>query len=77
MIWKLTPKQSATVHRLVRRLCANCDEDGSCLLLDEGERHRCVQLISLYGVYCNYFKKAVLPADKALYEQIKKHNELK
>ena len=77
MIWKLTPKQSAVVHRLVRRLCANCDEDGRCLLLDDGERHRCVQLISLYGVYCNYFKKAVLPADKALYEQIKKHNEQK
>ena len=77
MIWKLTPKQSAAVHRLVRRLCANCDEDGCCLLLDDGKRHRCVQLISLYGVYCNYFKKAVLPADKALYEQIKKHNEQK
>lgn len=77
MIWKLTPKQSAAVHRLVRRLCANCDEDGNCLLLDDGERHRCVQLISLYGVYCNYFKKAVLPADKALYEQIQKHNKLK
>lgn len=77
MVWKLTPKQSAAVHRLVRRLCANCDAGGNCLLLDDGERHRCVQLISLYGVYCNYFKKAVLPADKALYEQIQKQNKLK
>ena len=74
---KITPKQVERVHRLVRELCANCDEDGNCILLDDGETHRCVQLISIYGIYCNYFKKAVLLADKELYEQIKKHNKLK
>ena len=74
---KITPKQAEKVHRLVRELCANCDEDGNCILLDDGEAHRCVQLISIYGTYSNYFKEAVLPADKELYEQIKKHNKLK
>lgn len=61
---KITPKQVEKVHRLVRELCANCDEDGNCILLDDGEAHRCVQLISIYGIYCNYFKNAVLPSDK-------------
>ena len=74
---KITPKQVARVHRLVRELCANCDEDGNCILLDDGEGHRCVQLISIYGIYCNYFKEAVLPSDHELFEQIKKINKLK
>ena len=74
---KITPKQVERVHRLVRALCANCDEDGNCILLDAGEAHRCVQLISIYGIYCNYFKAAVLPGDRELYEQIKKINKLK
>ena len=74
---KITPKQVERVHRLVRELCANCDEDGNCILLDDGEAHRCVQLISIYGIYCNYFKEAVLPSDRELYEQIQKINKLK
>ncbi len=76
MVWKVKPEQSAAVHRLVQRLCANCDGDGNCLLLDDGESHRCVQLISIYGICCNYFKKAVLPGDKELYEQILRQNNL-
>ena len=71
---KITPKQAERVNRLVSELCANCDQDGNCVLLDNGEAHRCVQLISVYGIYCNYFKNAVLPADKALYEEIQKQN---
>ena len=59
----------------VRPLVWDCDEDGNCLLLDDGEPHRCVQLISLYGIYCNYFKETVLPADSELYEEIRKHNK--
>ena len=74
---KITPKQVERVHRLVRELCANCDEDGNCILLDDGEALRCVQLISIYGIYCNYFKEAVLPSDRELYEQIKKINKSK
>lgn len=69
---KITPKQADKVHALVIDLCTNCDSDGNCLLLDDGEAHRCVQLISLYGIYCNYFKESVLPADQELYEEILK-----
>lgn len=74
---KITTKQTEKVYRLVKSLCANCDEDGNCILIDDGEAHRCVQLISIYGIYCNYFKDAVLPSDRELYEQIKKINKLK
>lgn len=74
---KITPKQANKVHALVRGLCANCDSDGNCLLLDDGEAHRCVQLISLYGIYCNYFNESVLPEDKKLHEEILKQNKLK
>ena len=71
---KLTSGQTVRVRRLVRRLCANCDEDGNCLLLEDGEKQRCVQLISRHGVYCKYFLQAVLPADEKLFRQIMKHN---
>ena len=74
---KITSKQADKVHRLVKEQCANCDENGNCVLLDDGEAHRCVQLISIYGIYCNYFKNAVLPIDQELFEQIKKQNKLK
>ena len=74
---KITSKQADAVHRLVKKCCANCDKDGNCILLDDGEAHRCVQLISIYGIYCNYFKNAVLPSDRELFEQIKKQNKLK
>ena len=76
MAWKIHPSQLGRVNKLVRRLCS-CYDRGNCILLDEGEPHKCVQLISYSGIYCNHFKHAVLPADKELYEQIKKHNKLK
>ena len=63
MVIKITPKQSKQINALVRKLCCNY-VDGSCLLLDDGEEHACVQCISRYGIYCNYFKNAVLPADR-------------
>ena len=75
MILKLNSKQSAKVRRLARRECCNC-VDGNCLLLDDGEPCRCVQLISRCGIYCNYFRKAVLPAEKELYEEILQQNNL-
>ena len=74
---RITSKQADKVHRLVKECCANCDENGKCILLDDGEAHRCVQLIAIYGIYCNYFKNAVLPSDQELNEQIKKQNKLK
>lgn len=50
---------------MLRKLCANYD-GGNCLLLDDGEPCVCVQSISKYGIYCNYFKNAVLPVDEGL-----------
>ena len=59
---KITPQQAETVHRLVQELCANCDEDGNCILLDDGEAHRCVQLISIYGISATTSKMRYCPA---------------
>lgn len=68
-ITRITQEQSRRVNRLVRKLCCNCIDD-NCLLLDDGDTHKCVQLISISGIYCNYFKRAVLPADKELEAEI-------
>lgn len=76
MIWRIHPSHLNRVNELVKNLCC-CYDDGNCILLDDGEQHKCVQIISCTGIYCNYFKRAVLPADKELYKQIKKHNKLK
>ena len=76
MILKLTAKQATKVRRLARRECCNC-VDGNCLLLDDGEECKCVQLISRYGIYCNYFRKAVLPGEKELYEEILQQNRIR
>ena len=73
---KLTLKQFAEIKPLIKSRCCNYYQ-GNCLLLDDGDTHKCVQIISCSGIYCNYFKRAVLPADKELHEQIKKHNKLK
>ena len=73
---RITPKQARTVRRLARDQCCNC-VDGSCLLLDDGGSHPCVQMISYYGIYCKYFLHAVLPAERKLYEQIIEQNELR
>ena len=69
MVIKITLKQSKRINTLVRKLCCNY-VDGNCLLLDDGEEHACVQCISRYGIYCNYFKNAVLPADRELFAEI-------
>ncbi len=69
MVIKITPRQSKRINALIKKLCCNY-VDGNCLLLDDGEEHACVQYISRYGIYCNYFKNAVLPADKELFAEI-------
>lgn len=74
MVLKLNAKQSAKVRALARKKCCNC-VGGSCLLLDDGEETKCVQLISRYGVYCRYFLNAVLPAEKELYADILRQNK--
>ena len=67
MVIKITLKQSKRINTLVRKLCCNY-VDGNCLLLDDGEE----QCISRYGIYCNYFKNAVLPADRELWTIVNK-----
>ena len=69
MVIKITPKQSKRINALIKKLCCNY-VDGNCLLLDDGEEHSCVQCISRYEIYCNYFKNAVLPADRELFAEI-------
>lgn len=76
MILKLNAKQSAKARKLARRECCNCYK-GNCILLDDGEECKCVQLISRYGIYCNYFRKAVLPGEKELYEEILQQNKIR
>ena len=73
MVLKITPKQRTKINALVRKTCCNCYK-GNCLLMDDGEETKCVQLISRYGIYCNYFLNAVLPSEKELYEEIQKQN---
>lgn len=64
----MTEAQFRRAKKLIRKLCANC-ENGNCLLLDDGEVCVCPQLIS-YTLLCRYFRAAVLPTDKALYDEI-------
>ena len=73
---RITPKQARTVRRLARDQCCNC-VDGNCFLLDDGDSHPCVQMISYYGICCKYFLHAVLPAERKLYEKIIEQNELR
>ena len=73
MALKITPKQRTKINALVCRSCCNCCK-GNCLLLDDGEEAKCVQLISRHGIYGNYFLKAVLPTEKELYAEILQQN---
>ena len=60
----LTYQQFLTVQRLVHECCNN--DDGNCLLLDNGwEPCVCVQSISS-SLICKYFRAAVLPLDREM-----------
>lgn len=48
MKWRIYPSQRGRVNKLVRRRCC-CYDHGNCILLDDGEPHRCVQIISRSG----------------------------
>ena len=71
---KLTPRLAKQVNKTVRTTCANY-LNGNCLLLDNGDSHPCIQLLSVRWLYCNYLQKYVLSADKELYERIIKFNQ--
>ena len=73
MIWKIHPSHRQRVNKLVRRLCSCCNS-GNCILLDDGEPHRCVQLMSRSRITCKHFKRTVLPANRELYDQLKRYN---
>jgi len=69
MAIKLTSTQSRKVNRLVKNHCCNyCD--GSCLLLDDGDTHACVQINSFSSITCSCFAKSVLPNDPQLEAEI-------
>ena len=70
---RLDEKQYRAVKKMTRAACANND-NGNCLLLDDGETCVCVQSIS-YSLCCRYFREAVLPADKQLYAEITRDKE--
>ena len=74
MVFRINAKQSDLIKRMVRKRCCNC-VDNNCLLLDDGEEHKCVQLISCTGIYCNYFLEAVFPNDKPLLVTVEKQNK--
>ena len=60
---RLTYQQYRAVRRLVHDCCNN--QDGNCLLLDDGEECVCPQSIS-YSLICRWFRAAVLPLDENL-----------
>lgn len=74
MVFRITPRQRAKIKTLVHKTCCNCYK-GNCLLLDDGEPHCYVQIISRSGIYCNYFRRAVLPSDSELHAQIRDQNK--
>ena len=74
MVVKITPKQSDKVNQLIRKLCCNYDA-GNCLLLDDGEPCCCIQNISRYGIYCNYFLKLFIVIFSILLN-IRSHNDM-
>lgn len=71
---RLSEKQFRAVKKMTRSACANND-NGYCLLLDDGEPCQCVQAIS-YSLCCRYFREAVLPANKELYAEITAEKKL-
>lgn len=71
---KLIPRLAKQVNKTVRTTCANY-VNGYCLLLDDGDSHPCIQLLSVRWLYCFYLEKYVLPADRELYEKIIKNNQ--
>lgn len=75
-ILTLTPKQSRSVNKLIRRECCNYD-NGNCVLLDDGDACVCPQTITYSHIICKWFRKAVLPIDKDLHTEITKPKNLK
>lgn len=72
---RMTAAQRKRANALIRNTCCNY-ESGHCLLLDDGDDCTCPQTIS-YSVCCTWFRRAVLPQDKALEAEIFKRDNVK
>ena len=59
----ISKEQSKKIKDLVRKTCCNYIKE-NCLLLDDGDSHKCVQIIADSSVMCKYFEKVVLPTEK-------------
>ncbi len=66
----MTAAQLAKVRRLIRTDCQNFDKEHTeCYALDEGGGCACAQHLS-FSLLCRYFKKAVLPLDPKLEQDL-------
>ena len=72
---RMTPGQRKRANALIRATCCNYD-NGNCILLDDSEKCVCVQSIS-YSVCCTWFRRALLPQDRALETEIFHSNSIK
>ena len=67
MLPRLTPGQARSIRRLTRQCCNN--DNGNCLLLDDGDPCVCPQTIS-YSLICKHFRRGVLPLEPELKDAI-------
>ena len=67
MLVRLTPGQARSVRKLTRRCCNN--DNGNCLLLDDGAPCICPQAIS-HSLICKHFRRGVLPLESELEDEI-------
>lgn len=74
IIIRITPEQSERIREFVKLNCANCVENGFCLLLDDGNGQYCLQLINCSSICCKYFLEAVLPENQELQNEIIEYN---
>lgn len=58
---RLIPGQARSVRKLTRQCCNN--DNGNCLLLDDGDPCVCPQAIS-YTLICKHFRRGVLPLER-------------
>ena len=64
---RLTPGQARSVRKLTHQCCNN--DNGNCLLLDDGDPCVCPQTIS-YSLICKHFRRGVLPLEPELEDAI-------
>ncbi|HEK4595963.1 TPA: cysteine-rich VLP domain-containing protein [Clostridioides difficile] len=71
---RLNEAQYRVVKKMAKAECANND-NGNCLLLDDGETCVCPQCIS-YSLLCRYFSEAVLPANREFCAEVMKDRSI-